>query len=105
MVYKALQRADVFWILYTKWHKFYRNKLSVTLGSKQGGTFKLMKCKHEDWASVQLLALSVLTFLFTLPRCQVIFQLKQTKLGNVFTAWRNAHVDLTLQMKNICQFS
>ena len=45
---------------------------------------KLVSSKHEDWASIQLLTLSVLIFLFTLPRCQVIFQWEQTKekLGN-----------------------
>ena len=53
-----------------------------------------------------MLTLSVLTFLFTLPRCQVIFQWKQTKekLGNALSAWRNVRVDLTWQMSNICQF-
>ena len=57
----------------------------VVSGSKQGGTLKLVNPKHKDWAWIQLLTLSVLTFLFTLPRCQVIFQRKQTKekLGNV----------------------
>ena len=41
------------------------------------------------------------------PRCQVIFQWKQTKekLGNAFGAWRNFCVDLTWQMENTCQFS
>ena len=50
--------------------------------------------------------LSVLIFLFTLPRCQVIFQRKQTKgkLGNALIAWRNFCVDLTWRMGNICQF-
>ena len=50
--------------------------------------------------------LSVLIFLFTLPRCQVIFQWKQTKgkLGNALIAWRNFCVNLTWRMGNICQF-
>ena len=55
------------------------------------GTLKLGNPKQEDWASIQLLTLSVLFFLVTLPRCQVIFQWKQTKekLGNALTlSWR-----------------
>ena len=44
---------------------------------------KLVNPENDDWASIQLLTLSLLT-LFTLPICQVIFQWKQTKekLGN-----------------------
>ena len=93
MVYKALLWTDVFLISYIKWYKFYSNDLSVVLGSKQGGTLKLVNPKHENWASIQLLSLSVLTFLFSLPSCQVIFQWKQTneKLGNALKAWRNFH--------------
>ena len=75
MVYKALQ--NVFWIWYIKWYKFCNNNLSVVLWSKQEGTLKLMNPKHD--ASIQLLILLVLTFLFTLPRCQVIFQWKFRK--------------------------
>ena len=39
---------------------------SVVIGSKQGGTLKPVNPKHEDWASIQLLTLSVWTFLFSL---------------------------------------
>ena len=51
---------------------------------------KLVNPKHEDWAPIQLLTPSVSTFLFTLPRCQVVFQWKQTqeKLGNALTQFR-----------------
>ena len=56
-----------------KWYNFYNNNLSVILGSKQGKTLKLVNPKHEDWASIQLLTLSVLTFLFTLLRYEIIF--------------------------------
>ena len=79
----------------------------VVLGSKQEGTLKLVNPKHEDWASIQLLSLSALTFVFTLPRCQIIFQWKQTKekLGNALNAWRNFGVNLTWWMRNSCQFS
>ena len=107
MVYKALLWTDAFWISYIKWYKFYNNNLSVVLGSKQGETLKLVNPKHEVWVPIQLLTPSVLTFLFTLPRCQVIFQLKQAKenLGNALSAWSNFHVDLTKRMGNICQFS
>ena len=66
MVYKALLWTDVFWISYINRYKLYNNDLSVILGSKQGGSLKLVNPKHEDWKSVQLLTLSVLTFLFTL---------------------------------------
>ena len=66
MFFKALLWADIFWISYIKWYKFYNNNLSVVLGSKQGETLKVVNPKHEDWASIQLLILSVLTFLFTL---------------------------------------
>ena len=40
---------------------------------------KLVNSKHDDWASIKLLTFSVLTFLFTLPRCQVIFKMKTNK--------------------------
>ena len=63
----------------------------VVLGSQQVGTLKLGNPKQEDWASIHLLTLSVLFFLVTLPRCQVVFQWKQTKekLGNALTlSWR-----------------
>ena len=58
----------------------------VLLGSKQGGTLKLVNPKHKDWTSIKLLTLLVS---FTLPRCQVILQWKQTKekLGNALSAW------------------
>ena len=107
MVYKALLWTDVFWISYIKLYKFYNNALSVVLGSKQGGTLKLVNPKHEDWVSVKLLNLLALTFLFTVARCQVIFQWKQAKgkLGNTLSAWRRFRVDLTRQTGNICQFS
>ena len=74
--------------------------------SKQGGTLKLVNPKHEDWASIQLLTLQVLNFLFTLPRCQVIFQWKQTKekLKNALSASMNFRVDFTWRMGNISQF-
>ena len=105
MVYKALLWTDIFWISYIKWYKFYNHNLSVVLGSKQreGRALKLVNPKHEDWVSIQLVTLSVLTFLFILPRCQVIFQWKQTKekLGNAWRAWRNFRVDLPWQMGNM----
>ena len=62
-----------------KWYKFYNNNLLVVAGSKQKGTLKLVNPKYEDWASVQRLTLSLLTFLFTLPRNQVIFSMKTKK--------------------------
>ena len=73
MDYKVLLWTDIFWISYIK---SYKNNLSVFLGSKQGGALKLVNPKHEDWASIQLLTLSLLTFLFTLTECQVILQWK-----------------------------
>ena len=81
---------------YIKWCKFYNNNSSVILGSKKRGMLKLVNPKHENWASIQLLTLSLLTFLFTLPRFKVIFHWKQTreKLGNAWSAWRNFRVDL-----------
>ena len=105
MVYKALLWTDVFWISYIKWCKFDNNNLSIVLGSKQGGTLKLVNPKHEDRASIQLLALSLLIFMFTLPRYQVISQWKWTKekLGNTLSVWRNFRVDLIWEMGNICQ--
>ena len=51
-----------------KWYNLYNSYLLAVLGSKQGGTLKLVNPKYEDWASIQLQTLSVLTFLFTLPR-------------------------------------
>ena len=103
MVYKALLITDIFRISYMKWYRFYNNNLSVLLECKQGGTLKLKNPKHEDWASIPLLSLSVLTFL---SRCQVIFQWKQTKekLRNAFSAWENFRVDLTWWMENIFPF-
>ena len=71
IVYIALLWTDVFWILHINCYEFYNSSL-VVLGSKHGGTLKLV-----NWSSVQLLTL--LTFLFILPRCQVIFQWKQNK--------------------------
>ena len=102
MLYKALLRTEVFWITYIKWHKFYINNLSVVLGSKQGDTLK-----NKDWAPIQLLTLSVLTLWFTLPRCQVIFQWKQTlkKLENTLSARKSFRVDFTWRVEAICQFS
>ena len=69
MVCKALLWADDFWISYIKWSKLCNNNLSVVLGSKQEGMLELV---------------TILTFLFTLLRCQVVFQWKQTneKLRN-----------------------
>ena len=97
MVYKALLWTCVFWISYIKWYKLHKNNLSVALENKQGETLKLVNPKHKDWASIQLLTLSVLTFLFTLLICQVIFQWKQRKekVGNALCVWLNFHVDLT----------
>ena len=60
-----------------KWYKFYNNNLLVVLGRKKEGTLKLVNLKHEEWVSIQLLSLSVLTFLLTLLICQVIFQWKK----------------------------
>ena len=96
--------TDIFWISYTKWYRFYNNNLSVVLKCKQGGTLKLKNPKHEDWASILLLSLSVLTFL---SRCQVILQWKQTKekLRNAFNEWQNFRVDLTWWMENFFHFS
>ena len=90
MVYKALLWTYSFWISYINWYKFNNNNLSFALGSKQGGTSKLMIHKHEEWASIQLLTHSVLTFLFTLSRYQVILLWKQ-RSGNALSAWRNFH--------------
>ena len=55
------------------------------------GALNIINAKNEDWVSIQLQTLLVLTFLFTLRKCQVIFQWKQTKerLGNALSAWRN----------------
>ena len=88
MVYKALLWTDIFRISYIKWYKFWNSSLLVILGSRQGGKLKLV-----NWASVQLLTLLTL---FTLPKCQVIFQWKQKKgkLGNALSLWKNFCVDL-----------
>ena len=61
---------------------------------KGEGDAETREPKHEDWASIKLLTLSDLTFLFTLPRCQVIFQWKQAKekLGNTLSASRSFRV-------------
>ena len=78
--------------------QIFYNNLSVVLGSEKGWTLKLLNTKHKDWVSMQLLPLSVFTFLFTLPRCQVILSWKQTnqkRLGNTSSAWKNFCVDLT----------
>ena len=105
MVYKALPYRDIK-LSYIKCYKCWNNNLSVILLSKQGGMLELVNPRYEDWVSIQLLALSVVTFLFTYPRCPVIFQCKQIKqkLGNPLGAWRNFCVDLTWRMGNICQF-
>ena len=105
MVYKALL-YDIK-LSYIKCYKCWNNNLSVILWSKQGGMLELVNPRYEDWVSIQLLALSVVTFLFTYPTCQVIFQCKQIKqkLGNASGALRNFCVDLTWRMGNICQFS
>ena len=68
------------WISYLKWYMFYNNNLSVVLGSKLGGMLKLVNPKHEDWASMQLLTVSVFSFLFILSRCPGIFQSKQINI-------------------------
>ena len=68
---------------------------SVVIGSKQGGTLKPVNPKHEDWASIQLLTLSVWTFLFSLD---VKLFYNEKKNGNALNAWRNFRIDLTWQM-------
>ena len=77
MVYKALLWAEVVGLSYIKWYKFCNNVGRFREGIR--GTLKRKNSKHEDWAEAQLLTLPVLIFLFTLPRCQVIFQWKPTK--------------------------
>ena len=81
MVYKALLWTDAFWMSYRKWCKCYSNNLLVVLRSKQKGKLKLVNPKHEDSACVNSISdsLSLITFLFNLPRRPVIFQWKQTK--------------------------
>ena len=56
---KTLLWRDAFWISYIRLYRFYNNSSSVVLRSKQGVTLKLVNSKHEDWASVQLLTLSL----------------------------------------------
>ena len=73
MVHKMLLWTDSLWMSYIKYYKLYNNKLPVVLGSEQRGTLKLVNPEQEDWVSIQLLILSVLTFLFTISRCQVTF--------------------------------
>ena len=64
--------------------------------SKQGGTLKLVNPKHKDGVSIQLLTLSILAFLFILPRYQVVLQWKQTKekLGNALKCVKEERVEL-----------
>ena len=50
-----------------KSYKFY-NDWSVVLGHIQGERLKHVNPKHEDWASIQFLTLSVLYFMFILPK-------------------------------------
>ena len=45
----------------------YRSFLGVNKGA-----LKLVNPKHKNSASIQILTLSVLNFLFALPKCQVI---------------------------------
>ena len=109
MIYEAFLWTDVFLISYIKLYKFYNNNLFVILESQHGGTLKFVNPntrtgrQYNCWLSLSL----SINFLFTLPRCQVIFQWKQTKekLGNALSAWGNFCVDLTWRMGNICQFS
>ena len=83
MIYEAFLWTDVFLISYIKWYKFYNNNLFVILESQHGGTLKFVNPntrtgrQYNCWLSLSL-SLSI-NFLFTLPRCQVIFQWKQNK--------------------------
>ena len=106
MVYKALLWTDVFWIWYIKWCKFDNNNLSIVLGSKKGERWNSWTPNTRTERQFNCwLSLSHSIFIFTLPRCQVISQWKQTeeKLGNTLSVWRNFRVDLTWEMGNICQ--
>ena len=78
MVCKALLWTDVFWISYINWYKFYNINLLVVLGSKQGGTLKLVNLKLAGWASIQLLTLS-LTFLVCFTEMSSHFSIKTNK--------------------------
>ena len=85
MVLKALQWTDGFWISYTKMVEILQQKFLVALGSKQGMTLKLVNLKYEDWASIQLLALSILftcllvDFLVYFPDMPNYFLMKTNK--------------------------
>ena len=80
-VYKVLLWADVFWISYIKFHN---NNLSVILGIKQGGRWTSKyeggpwNPKHEDYASIQLLTLS-LNFLVYFTKMSSYFLMKTGK--------------------------
>ena len=78
MVCKALLWTDVFWISYINWYEFYNINLLVVLGSKQGGTLKLVNLKLAGWASIQLLTLS-LTFLVCFTEMSSHFSIKTNK--------------------------
>ena len=87
-----LQSASVnrhFLNIIIRWCKFCNNDLSFVLGSEQGqANIEARECWNSQGLSISStadsLSLSDLIFLFTLPRCQVIFQwqLTEKKLGN-----------------------
>ena len=70
-----------------KWYKFYNNNLLVVLGSKQGGTLKLVNPNTR--LSVNSIADSLIpNFPCLLAEMSSYFQSKQTKekLGNALCA-------------------
>ena len=81
-VNNCLQSATMnrrFWISYRKWYKFCNNNLSFVLGSK-GGTLKLVNPKQEDWASIQLLNVSLSRkFLVYFAEMSSYFSVKTSK--------------------------
>ena len=83
MVYKVLLWTDVFSISYIKEYKFYNNNLWVVLGNKQGRTLKIVNPKHEDWASIQLLTLSVLLFLVFFAKANAYINIQ--KIQNILS--------------------
>ena len=98
-----------FFEYHVKWYKLYNNNLFVVLGSKLEGTLQIVNPKHEDWASIQLLALTlnVLVYFVEMPSyfSRKTKPKKKANLRNSFSAWKNFRVDLTLRMRNFCQFS
>ena len=74
----GLQSASMNWPFLNIIYKLVLNSTTLTYrlfyGVNKRRTLKHMSLNHEDWASTQLLIFSVLTFLFTLSRCQVIFK-------------------------------